>query len=82
MEVITPTNFRKDIFRIIKGIVQKKKPVEITIKSEKGFNDGVVVIDKEKYNQLKELENLEKTGTLDTVMDRMKNSNEDDFVDL
>ena len=82
MEVITPTNFRKYIFRIIKGIVQKKKPVEITIKSEKGFNDGVVVIDKEKYNQLKELEYLEKTGTLDTVMDRMKNSNEDDFVDL
>ena len=82
MEVITPTNFRKDIFRIIKGIVQKKKTVEITIKSEKGFNDGVVVIDKEKYNQLKELEYLEKTGTLDTVMDRMKNSNEDDFVDL
>ena len=34
MEVITPTNFRKDIFRIIKGIVQKKKPVEITINSE------------------------------------------------
>lgn len=82
MEVITPTNFRKDIFRIIKGIVQKKKTVEITINSEKGFNDGVVVIDKEKYNQLKELEYLEKTGTLDTVMDRMKNSNEDDFVDL
>lgn len=82
MEVITPTNFRKDIFKIIKGIVQKKKTVEITINSEKGFNDGVVVIDKEKYNQLKELEYLEKTGTLDTVMDRMKNSNEDDFVDL
>lgn len=82
MEVITPTNFRKDIFRIIKGIVQEKKTVEITINSEKGFNDGVVVIDKEKYNQLKELEYLEKTGTLDTVMDRMKNSNEDDFVDL
>ena len=82
MEVITPTNFRKDIFRIIKGIVQEKKPVEITINSEKGFNAGVVVIDKEKYNQLKELEYLEKTGTLDTVMDRMKNSNEDDFVDL
>lgn len=82
MEVITPTNFRKDIFRIIKQIVQKKKTVEITINSEKGFNDGVVVIDKEKYNQLKELEYLEKTGTLDTVMDRMKNSNEDDFVDL
>ena len=82
MEVITPTNFRKDIFRIIKGIVQEKKPVVITINSEKGFNDGVVVIDKEKYNQLKELEYLEKTGTLDTVMDRMKNSNEDDFVDL
>jgi PHD/YefM family antitoxin component YafN of YafNO toxin-antitoxin module len=82
MEVITPTNFRKDIFRIIKGIVQEKKTVEITINSEKGFNDGVVVIDKEKYNQLKELEYLEKTGTLDTVMDRMRNSNEDDFVDL
>jgi PHD/YefM family antitoxin component YafN of YafNO toxin-antitoxin module len=71
MEVITPTNFRKDIFKIIKGIVQKKKPVEITINSEKGFNDGVVVIDKEKYNQLKELEYLEKNGTLDTKLSNL-----------
>ena len=42
----------------------------------------MVLISDDEYNQLKELEYLEKTGTLDTVMDRMKNLNEDDFVHL
>lgn len=82
MEVITPTNFRKNIFRILKQIVKKNNPIEITINSDSGFNDGVVVIDKKEYEHLKELEYLEKTGTLDTVMSRMKDSNDDDFVDL
>lgn len=82
MEVITPTNFRKNIFKIIKGILKKKNPVEITINSEDGFNDGVVVLDKKEYSRLKELEYLQKTGTLDVVMDRMKNSTDDDFIDL
>lgn len=82
MDVITPTNFRKDIFRILKSIIKKRKPVEITINSDDGFNDGVVILDKNEYNHLKELEFLEKTGTLDTVLKRMKNSSDDDFVDL
>lgn len=82
MDVITPTNFRKNIFKILKSIVKKNKPVEITINSEDGFNDGVVMINKKEYEKLKELEFLEKTGTLDTVIERMKNSKEDDFEEL
>lgn len=34
------------------------------------------------YDNLKELEFLKKTGTLVTVLDRMKNSNDADFIDL
>lgn len=82
MDVITPTNFRRNLYNIIKNIIKRNKPIEITINSDKGFNDGVVVMDKKEYDKLKELEFLEKSGTLDTVLERMKNSTENDFEDL
>lgn len=82
MEVITPTNFRKDFFNNIKSVIKNKKPIEITVKANSGANDGVVVIDKNEYNSLKELEYLEKTGTLDVVLKRMENATDDDFVEL
>jgi PHD/YefM family antitoxin component YafN of YafNO toxin-antitoxin module len=52
MEVITPTNLRKDIFNILKGIVQSKRPVEVTINTDNGFNDGVVILDKKEYEKM------------------------------
>ncbi|MBP2057426.1 PHD/YefM family antitoxin component YafN of YafNO toxin-antitoxin module [Lactobacillus colini] len=82
MEVITPTNFRKDIYNVLKNVVKDNKPVEITITSDKGFNDGVIMMDKKEYNRLKELEYLEKTGTLQAVLERMEKATDDDFEDL
>lgn len=82
MDVITPTNFRKDIFKVLKNIIKNKKPIEITVNSKSEFNDGVVVMDKDEYEKLKELEYLEETGTLDTVLKRMENSKKDDFKEL
>lgn len=40
------------------------------------------MISQKKKAQLKELEYLKKTGTLDIVLDRMKNADKDNFVDL
>lgn len=82
MEVITPTNLRKNIFNVFKNVVKQQKPVEVTLANDEGFNDGVILVDKKEYNRLKELEYLEKTGTLDTVLERMKNSTDDDFEEL
>lgn len=82
MDVITPTNFRKDIFKVLKNIIKNKKPIEITVNSKSEFNDGVVVMDKDEYEKLKELEYLEETGTLDIVLKRMENSKKDDFKEL
>ena len=82
MEVITPTNLRKDIFNILKNIVKNKKPVAVTLSSDEVFNDGVVVIAKKEYERLKELEYLEKTGTLNTVFKRMENATDDNFEEL
>ncbi|MCH3989683.1 MAG: type II toxin-antitoxin system Phd/YefM family antitoxin [Lactobacillus sp.] len=82
MEVITPTNLRKDIFNILKGIVQSKRPVEVTINTDNGFNDGVVILDKKEYEKMQELQFLEKTGTLKTVIERMKSATDADFTEL
>lgn len=82
MQVISPTNLRKDIYQIFKNIVKDKKPIEVTLSKDNGFNNGVIVMDKTEYNRLKELEYLESTGTLKTVFQRMKNSKDEDFVDL
>lgn len=82
MQVITPTNLRKDIYNVLKNIVKNNKPIEVTISSDKGFNDGVIVMDKKEYNKLKELEFLERTGTLKTVLERMDKATDDDFEEL
>lgn len=82
MQVISPTNLRKDIYQIFKNIVKDKKPIEVTLSVDNGFNKGVIVMDKTEYNRLKELEYLERSGTLRTVFQRMENSKDEDFVDL
>ncbi|MCI1942745.1 MAG: type II toxin-antitoxin system Phd/YefM family antitoxin [Lactobacillus sp.] len=82
MDIITPTNLRKDIFNVLKGVVKSKKPVEVTINTDNGFNDGVVIVDKKEYEKLQELEFLEKSGTLKTVLDRMADATDSDFTEL
>ncbi|WP_258115382.1 hypothetical protein [Levilactobacillus yiduensis] len=43
--------------------------------------EGVVMISKEVYEQLRELEYLQMTGTLDTVLKRMADETKADFDD-
>ena len=53
--------------------------MEVTLKQPTGPNKGVVLISKERYAQLEELDFLQRTGTLDVVMNRMENEKPDDF---
>lgn len=41
-----------------------------------------IIMAKKEYHHLKELEYLEKTGTLNTIMKRINNSTDEDFVEL
>lgn len=82
MKIITLTDLRKDLFKIIQNVVQKNDTVEVTFQSKDGVDNSIVIMAKKEYDHLKELEYLEKTGTLDTVVKRMKNSTDADFIEL
>lgn len=78
MEAITPTNFRKNMFQILKDIIKENKIQEITVSND----DGIILVPKKEWNRIQEELYLEETGTLDEVFDRMKDSTDDNFVEL
>ncbi|AZZ61656.1 prevent-host-death protein [Oenococcus sp. UCMA 16435] len=81
MEVYAKTKLRDNIYNILKNVARFGKEVEITMHwSEKDLpNEGTVIMSKEKYEQMQELNYLQKTDTLDAVLNRMANEKEDDF---
>lgn len=79
MQIYTPTNFRKNLYGLLAKIVDKNTELEVTIKQSDGPNKGVVLLSKERYDELAELNFLQKSGTLDVVMHRMENEKPDDF---
>lgn len=79
MEIYTPTNLRKNLFNLLNRVADKDEKMEVTLKQPTGPNKGVVLISKERYAQLEELDLLQRTGTLDVVMNRMENEKPDDF---
>ena len=79
MEIYTPTNLRKNLFDLLNRVADKDEKMEVTLKQPTGPNKGVVLISKERYAQLEELDFLQRTGTLDVVMNRMENEKTDDF---
>ncbi|WP_229098000.1 hypothetical protein, partial [Fusobacterium varium] len=74
-----PTNLRKNLFDLLNRVADKDEKMEVTLKQPTGPNKGVVLISKERYAQLEELDFLQRTGTLDVVMNRMENEKPDDF---
>ena len=79
MEIYTPTNLRKNLFDLLNRVADKDEKMEVTLKQPTGPNKGVVLISKERYAQLEELDFLQRTGTLDVVMNRRENEKPDDF---
>lgn len=82
MEVITPSNFRKDIFNTLERVTVENKTIEVTLKSKKGFNDGVVLIPKREYERMQEELYLGRTGTLGYVLNAMEHSTDVDFEEV
>ncbi|GEP19288.1 type II toxin-antitoxin system Phd/YefM family antitoxin [Pediococcus argentinicus] len=82
MEVYTPTGLRRNLYKALNNVVEKHEPIEVTIKDKsKKTNSEVVIIGKDEWNKLKEAQYLYDTGTLDVVLDRMKNEKPGDFND-
>lgn len=79
MEIYTPSNLRKNLFELLNRVADNNEQMEVTLKQHDGPNKGVILISKDRYAQLEELNYLERTGTLDVVLDRMKNEQPDDF---
>ena len=75
MEVITPTNARKNLYEIIKHIVADSQPVEIANTKEQ---ESVIMISKSDWNSLQETLNLQNVG----VLDRIKHFENEESEDL
>lgn len=65
MEIITPTNARKDFFNLIKKVVSDSQPVEIS--STKDNAESVVMISKSDWNTIQETLYLQQAGVLDRI---------------
>ncbi|WP_424321269.1 type II toxin-antitoxin system Phd/YefM family antitoxin [Lacticaseibacillus chiayiensis] len=79
MEVYTPTNLRKNLFDLLNKIADNNEEMEVTLKQPEGPNKGVVLISKDRYEKLEELDFLQRTGTLDVIKHRMENKKKGDF---
>lgn len=79
MQTYTPTNLRKHLFDLLSRVANKDEEMEITIQQPDGPNKGVILISKERYAQLEELDFLERTGTLSVVVKRMEAEQISDF---
>lgn len=75
MEVITPTNARKNLYGIIKHVVSDSQPVEISNTKD---DESVVMISKRDWNSLQETIYLQNAG----VIERIKHFENDESEDL
>jgi PHD/YefM family antitoxin component YafN of YafNO toxin-antitoxin module len=73
--VYKPKQKRGEIFDVMNSVLENQRPVQIF--SSK--NDGVVMVPMSDWSSIQELLFLEKTGTLDVVLDRMENESPQDF---
>lgn len=75
MEVISPTNARKNLYGIIKHVVADSQPIEIS--STKDEKDSVVIISKSDWNSLQETIYLQNAGVLDRIKHYEKEESEE-----
>lgn len=77
LETITPTNLRKDMFKVLKKVANSNSEIKITMNSKNGLNDGIIMISKREWENLQEELYLQRIGTLDYVFNLMEK--DDDF---
>lgn len=75
-QIYTPTDARKDLFKIIKGVNQDKQPV--IIKPQKKHEKGAVLIGEDDWKAIQETLFLVNNGVDKQIQER-KNDAEEDF---
>ncbi len=75
MTNINVTNFRKDIYELLKQTIQFNEPVNVSTK-----NGNAVILSEEDYNSLIETLYIESNSTLKKEILERVNDNEEDFV--
>lgn len=75
MEVITPTEARKNLYGIMKHVSNDSAPVEIS--SKKNSSEGVVIVSKSDWEALQETLYLQRVGVLDEIRKHEKDVPED-----
>lgn len=68
-EIMTPTQFRKDLFLAIKKVNHDSEPIVISGRSEQ---DSAVLVSKEDWDAITETLLLEQVGVMDKVRKREK----------
>ncbi|WP_251545369.1 type II toxin-antitoxin system Phd/YefM family antitoxin [Limosilactobacillus caecicola] len=74
-EIVTPTEARKNLFQIIKGINRDKKPV--VIKPTKAGEKGAVMISQDDWDAIQETLYLVNQGVDKQIRDRANDAEED-----
>lgn len=82
MKSITPTNLKKDMFKILKDIANANSEIEVMMSSKNVLNDGVVMISKREWENLQEELYLQRTGTFGSCFESMENEKDDDFEEI
>ncbi len=75
MTNINITNFRKDIYELLKQTIQFNEPVNVSTK-----DGNVVVLSEEDYNNLMETLYISSIPNLKEEIIKRKNSKDEDFV--
>ncbi|TLF39557.1 prevent-host-death protein [Lacticaseibacillus zeae] len=79
MKTYTPEALRKNLFELLNKVANDDEKIEVPLNRFSDSNKGVILISKDRYRKLEELDFLHRTGALAVVMNRMENAKPDDF---
>lgn len=77
MDIMSPTDARKDFYSVLKRVNEDHQPVIINGSKE---NSNAVIISQEDWQSIQETLFLEQTGVMDTV--RKRETDESGFTDI
>lgn len=69
MKIMSPTDLRKNLFKVIREVNHDKEEILVHGKDEE---NSVVIISKNDWDAIRETLYLENTGTMDLVREREK----------
>ncbi|MDE3283700.1 prevent-host-death protein [Lacticaseibacillus parahuelsenbergensis] len=67
MKTYTPEALRKNLFDLLNKVATGNEEIEISLNRRTDFDRRIVLVSKDRYNDLKELDFLYETDTLPVV---------------